>query len=97
MNALPLFDYAHARRNDPATSKKAANEFRAGTLPAQIMALLRELGPLTEFEVAARIRRDRVSVSPRFAQLRDQGLIRVNGTKINPATNKEAQIWEIIP
>lgn len=97
VTGLPLFDIARARRSDPPTSKAAANSINMRGMKAQILNVLKECGPLTEHEIALRIRRERVSVSPRFAELRDAGLIRTAGTRVNPATNKDCVLWEIVP
>jgi hypothetical protein len=96
-STAPLLDYiAHvkARRCDPQTSQKAALTVRAGSLRAKVLDELTE-GPLSEYEVAARLGKDRVSVSPRFAELRDMALIEAHGTKINPQTNKECIVWRL--
>lgn len=95
--ALPLFDYAaQARRGDPPTSHKAALTMKAGTLRERVFGLLAD-GPRAEFEIVNLINPlKRVSISPRFAELQDHGLIRKVGTRINPDTNKECFVWERI-
>ncbi len=91
-----LFDYAaQARRGDPPTSHAAALTIKPGTLRARVLDALSD-GPKSEHEVASILSKERVSVSPRFAELRDAGLIRQAGTKVHAATNKECICWERI-
>lgn len=93
---LPLLDYGLSRRSDPRTSKRAGSLLDPGKLCGEVYAALKQLGPSPEYVIAEHINRERVSVSPRFAQLRDAGYIRKTGfTRINPRSNKECDVWEV--
>lgn len=93
---LPLFDYEPARRTDPQTSKKAARGVNKTALEAAVFGALKAHGPQTINEVADVLRLSLVTVSPRFAPLRDKQLIRDSGVRrFGPDSNRPRIVWEV--
>ena len=85
---LPL--RALARAHDPRTSKAAAFKVAAVSISERVLASLREQGPATTRELAARLAIDLVSVSPRMKPLEQAGLVRRKDTD----PEQGMTIWE---
>lgn len=95
-NGLPLFDFVPARRSDPATSHEAGRMVNTSALEAAVYGCLKAHGPQTINEVADVLRLSLVTVSPRFAPLRDKQLIRDSGVRrFGPDSNRPRIVWEI--
>jgi len=95
MNDLPLFAHVPARRSDPETSKEAARSVNTTMLEACVYGALKAHGPMTSFEVADILRLSLVTVSPRFAPLRDKGLIKDTGRRKTGESGRGRTIWAI--
>jgi predicted transcriptional regulator len=86
-----------ARRRDPATSKAAARDVRAGTLMDRVLSELRQSpAGLTTDEIARSTGISIVSVSPRMAQLVKRNLIKSTNTTRKTASGHEAIVWKAI-
>ena len=92
---LSLWDYVHARKSDPETSKLAARSVNTTMLEACVYGALKAHGPLTINEVAEILRLSLVTVSPRFAPLRDKGLIKDTGKRKTGESGRGRTIWAI--
>lgn len=82
-----------ARKTDPETSKLAARTFAAGSICQAILDALgaAPLGMTTE-EIAERLGRKLVSVSPRMRPLEQAGLVERRGTRPNVCGTR-AVVW----
>ena len=96
MNDLPLFAFVPARKSDPDTSKIAGRSVNTTMLEACVYGALKAHGPMTSFEVADILRLSLVTVSPRFAPLRDKGLIKDSGVRRMGESGRGRIVWEII-
>ncbi len=75
----PLPGEAHARRDDPITSKLAAEAVqgaRSNVLEARVLQSLRDFGPHTAWEVAYIADLEYGSTSPRLVNLEKKGFVR---------------------
>jgi predicted transcriptional regulator len=94
---LNLLDwYPPARRTDPKTSKDAAQKVNTTMLEAAVFGALKAHGPQTINEVADVLSLSLVTVSPRFAPLRDKGLIRDTGVRRLGESGRSRTVWEIV-
>lgn len=97
LGQLDLLDWVPpARRTDPQTSKDAANKINTTALEAMVFGALKAHGPQTINEVADVLRLSLVTVSPRFAPLRDKGLIRDTGVRRLGESGRGRIVWEIV-
>lgn len=88
--ALPFAAERLARRTDAQTSKQSAAatvSFRARHI-ALIWATLKEHGPMTAHEIAARINLDNVQVSRRGKEMVERQLV-----TIGPGTRDGCRVW----
>lgn len=93
-----LFTYPHtAGWTEPTTSKDAAQSIDAGTLRAIVIDALERFGPMTADECAERLRMDRLSIRPRFTELKVMGLVRENGQRHRNKSGRMAKVIEIQP
>lgn len=79
-----------ARKRDPETSKRAASNtasFRARHA-ALIWEALKQHGPMTAHEIAARTNLDNVQVSRRGKEMVERNLV-----TIGPATRDGCRVW----
>lgn len=83
---------ATARRSDPETSHDAAASVDATELEDEVLCDLRRHGPATTVELAARMRRELVTISPRMKPLELKGLVWRDGKKPNPS-GRSAVLW----
>ncbi len=72
---------AYHRRTDPDTSIIAAQTVDASALEMAVYRALQEYGDMTSTETAARLGKDKWSISPRFAPLQRRGLTEDTGTR----------------
>ena len=95
---LPIIGRARAR--DPETAKAAARGADAHTLSGQVVRLLEQepaaAGGLTSEELAERLGRDRLSVSPRLKPLVEKGLVRDSGRRRGTRLGRKAIVWEVV-
>lgn len=77
MTVFPFDPNAHARRNDPDTSKAAARRLRVGTLLWETLRAFRDGGPMTNDEVCAYLGYDAARHGPwqRVSDLTNLGYI----------------------
>ena len=96
-----LFDWGErqypARRHDPLTSFKAAEQIGAHitSLEAAVLDTLAAHGGMTTEEMAARLGISLVTISPRLRPLEKKGRVRRAGTKSN-LSGRQAVIWEAV-
>src|SRR5262245_55929979 len=96
-----LFDWAAhqtqypARRRDPATSFEAAEQIgpHVTHLEGAVLQALKQQGPATTEELAARLGMSLVTVSPRLRPLELKGKVRRAGTRAN-SSGRQGTIWE---
>ncbi len=93
------FDAAtHARRSDPGTSKDSAakvREFAAGQC-ADILAVLREKGPMTCDEIAKHSHLMAHQINKRTADLFKAGLASPTGETRLSASGRSERVWRAI-
>ena len=96
-NGGPLFP-ALSRASDPETSAEAAARVDSRTLCGRVLEALRASEGLTSLEVAERLAPEGVdpvaylqSISPRFSNLRREGLARPTGERRN-----KRQVWRAV-
>lgn len=96
---------AHARRGDPATSRDAAASLSADRLRAsqqEVLAILREYGPLTDTGIAVAAHAERVAQSPsglrtRRAELVALGKVADSGRREQLPTGRNSIVWTVTP
>lgn len=95
---VPLdFEPPKVRVTDPKTSRDASKSIRPGAIRALILNCLRQR-PLATFQIAAILDKDRDSISPHMKPLENMGYIRRTGQTVKrEKTNKECEVWELIP
>jgi hypothetical protein len=78
------------------TSMEAAeaNREKAPTLREQCLRVLKEQGPLTADEVAARLEKSVLSVRPRVTELRKMGLVEATGERRENASGLKAEVLQ---
>jgi hypothetical protein len=86
-----------ARRRDPATSKRAARGFNPKGLCMLVYSLLLQNPRGLSIDELTRLTgREKVSVSPRLAQLRRKGFVRDSARRQLNAKRHEVIIWEAV-
>lgn len=93
---LDIFEYLAARKTDPQTSKDAARSVNTTALEAAVYGCLKAYGPQTINEVADVLRQSLVTISPRFAPLRDKGLIEDSGDRRIGESGRCRIVWRVI-
>jgi DNA-binding transcriptional ArsR family regulator len=78
---LALDFTARARRRDPETSQLAAGKVKGARLADHVLDELRVNGPGTSHELAERMKRSLVTISPRLRPLADAGLVEALGKR----------------
>jgi hypothetical protein len=86
---------AGARRTDPDTSQEAANKVRSRKVYADVLRVLRDFGPATDFEIAARLGGQQTSIGKRRGELRDAGLVADSGERRPSPSGSNAIVWKI--
>ena len=95
MNSLETYPRGPGwKRTD--TSKAAAEGMasEAGTIRALVLETLTGLMPMTADEMARHLRIDRLSVRPRFSELRESGEIFDTGARRPNDSRKLAIVWD---
>lgn len=101
---LPLFEQAHARNSDPATSHKAAASVtNLGPTKDLILAILREFGPMHDEAIIGAFRANRKyapnasdsGIRTRRSWLVDHGFIEDSGQRAKTASGRESIVWRI--
>jgi predicted transcriptional regulator len=72
---------ALARNADPATAHEAADKVDVQARETDVIVALVMHGPMNAKEIAAKIGRDRDSISPRMKGLIAKGLVELTGEK----------------
>jgi len=89
---------ALARFSDPDTSKEAARRMKTAALEVLVVACLVYHGPQTIREVAGKLGKEQIVISPRFAPLARKGYIEDTGIrKVSRVTNRRVIIWRVTP
>lgn len=78
---------------DTDTSKAAADSIDAATLRALVMGLMVKGYLVTADEAAKMLKIDRLSIRPRFSELKKQGLVRDTGQRHPNDSGKKAIVW----
>lgn len=84
-----------ARRSDPTTSHDAANKFRPREVHENVLRVLRDHGPLTDHEIAARLGGIQTSYGKRRGELRDAGLVVDSGIKRPSPSGSQCVCWRL--
>jgi predicted ArsR family transcriptional regulator len=98
MTQLDLLDYqprAHARREDPRTSRAAADSMKegAGALCTRLLEAFRTYGAMTRSEVARRVGLSDYQVSKRLSDLQHANLLQDTGTTRPGPTGRQQTVW----
>jgi DNA-binding MarR family transcriptional regulator len=93
MNEQMALDFsARARRRDPETSQEAAGRVDSAALAMLVLTSLRAEGPATSHELAERLKRSLVTISPRMKPLETAGLVRRDGKREKRTVWKACEI-----
>ena len=97
MTQLSLLDPT-ARHTDPTTSHQAAATARTHTESDRelVLRLLRQHGPLTDFEIAAFAGRQQTSLGVRRGDLCKVGLVRYAGFTRPAPSGAAARVWQAV-
>lgn len=90
-----LFSYVPARASDPPTARAAAESINIPRLERVVLDALAQYGPMTSHETAEATGLELVTVSPRFAPLRDKGLIEDSGEKRLGRSRRLSIVWRL--
>lgn len=91
-----LLSYPHtAGWTEPTTSRDAAQSIDAGTLRAIVIDALERFGPMTADECAERLQMDRLSIRPRFTELKEMGMVRETDQRHRNKSGRMAKVLEI--
>ncbi len=93
-----IFPYAAGFKGSADTGREAAEAInkKLGRLQRLVQGALKGRGRygLTAEEAAGILNMDRVSVQPRFSELKALGLVKDSGLRrINPSSRKRAVVW----
>ena len=88
----PLF----AGYKEHTTSREAAESTDAAHIRGLVRAALRRWGAMSADDCAERIGLDRLSVRPRFSELKAAGKIENTGRKTLNRSGKKAIVWELV-
>ena len=94
---MDLFTYPHAagyKRTD--TSRAAAQAVSAPRLRQLCLDQLRLYGPLSADECAEQMGRDKLSIRPRFSELRNLGKVQDSGRRCANDSGRNAIVWELV-
>ena len=78
------------------TSLEAYDALDLPNLQRQVYESLRDVGPMSNREIAHVLRRPEKSITGRTGELRDKGLIREHGKQFN-ANGRRERVWEAVP
>lgn len=85
-----------SHKNDPDTSKQAEKKAPIKGQALIVLNNLRSYQPCTMFELASWARLDYYMLQKRISVLEKNNLAVRDGTKKNPATNNQCQIWKAV-
>lgn len=97
------FNFSQPRKRYPSVagskvsgpSQEAARSVDAATLRTMVLGSLRLCGPLTADECAGWLDIDRLSVRPRFSELKRLGKIEDSGQRRKNQSGKSATVWRL--
>jgi hypothetical protein len=96
MNAQIAFVFP-ARRTDPDTSKAAAASVKISQLEDLVLEeLFKHAGGLTTRQIAANLKRDLVSISPRMKPLTIKRAIKDSGLRVRGAAGRMQIVWTAV-
>lgn len=80
------------------TSKQAAEDMgsKASTIRGKVLDALSDIMPMTPDEMANYLGMDKLSVRPRFSELRAKNLIMDTGERRANGSGKKAIVWSVI-
>lgn len=83
---------------DSDTSKLASEEIKedAETLRMAVYSALKTQKPMTADEMSEYLNRDKLSIRPRFSELKEQGLIEDTGLRRKNISGKKAKVFRAI-
>lgn len=85
------------RETDTSQAAAGRVEGRAGTLRAAVLDVLRSAnGPLSPDAVADIMQEDKLSIRPRFTELKNAGKIRDSGQRGTTDLGRACILWEAI-
>lgn len=85
------------RETDTSEAAAGRVESRAGTLRAAVLDVLRSAsGPLSPDAVADILREDKLSIRPRFTELKAAGKIRDSGARGKTDMGRSCILWEVV-
>lgn len=91
-----LFTYPHtAGWTEPTTSRDAAQSIDAGTLRAIVLDAIERFGPMTADECAERLHMDRLSIRPRFTELKTMNMLSETGQRHRNTSGRMAKVMGI--
>ena len=93
-DTAPKREAGRARRRDPDTAKKAAAAVPVADLEYRVLDLLRTFGGMTTHELAAALKVDLVSVSPRMRPLVEKGLAWDSGMRRRGESGRASIVWK---
>jgi len=77
--------------------KKLQEEGRLGKLQEEVYNWIKENPGCTQRECATKLKKEKITVGPRFAELFNRGMIDSCGKKSCSATNRKVMSWKVIP
>jgi hypothetical protein len=87
-----------SRNTDPMSSHQACDVVQVSDLEAKVLAALKQFkAGATSHELARRLRRQLVSVSPRLRPLANRRLIKDSGERRKGQSGVRQIVWELAP
>jgi predicted ArsR family transcriptional regulator len=83
------------KRTDTSASAARSVEASAPRLRQLCLDMLRISGPLTADECASNMGRDKLSIRPRFSELREMGKVVDTGERRRNRSGKSAIVWTV--
>jgi hypothetical protein len=83
---------AYARKDDPATSKRAAASVKVNAKEQIVIDTLTRFGPLTTRQVSEKSGADLQSITPRMKPLEKKGKI----ARCDPAPGESRTVWRLV-
>ena len=71
--------------------------FKAGSLCTRIYECLRDMGPATQSQLAARMGLDRYQINKRCADLKNAGMIEDSGRTEPGPSGRSQTVWQVKP
>lgn len=94
---MPLFDaYPEGAGFKVAgTSREAAKTVDVRKLRVAVKSILYIAGPMSADQCAALLSEDKLSIRPRFSELKALGVIEDSGSRAKNASGKSAVVWRL--